>query len=447
VKKRWFLTVLVVCISIEQAVAQTGDLGLTKAVDTAFLSSPLVRAAQLGLERSRSGLAEADAERTPRIGLSETLSRGNNPVFVFGSLLEQSRFGPANFDVQSLNNPASLTNFRTALSADLTVFNRKTTSRIAQANSGVERAEWERRLIEQRLRFEVVARYFDLALADMELGVSNEALRLAEADVVRARNRMDAGLSVESDLLAAQVQLAEFKHQQIQSEGRKAAALAALNVLMGAPHNTAHKLTTEIQPKHFNVPGTDELVSRALSNRADYRQSQTAVEIAQHRLSEQGAIYLPEVRVFASLGYSSRNLVSGSADYTVGAGATFDLLDYGRRARISQAELDKQLAETEQARIADRIRVEVIEAYHRYRSTGQQAQVAEAALAQAIEGLRIVQDRYEAGLTTITELLRAETAVVRARMNVAGARHGQYLGYASVLLAAGDLNDVGAFER
>jgi outer membrane protein TolC len=448
VRRSWLLTALLFCVFIEQASAQVAEtLGLTQAVDAALQNSPIIRGAQLGVERSRQTLAEADAGRTPRIGLTQTVTRGNNPVFVFGSLLEQNRFGPANFDVQSLNNPASLTNFRTALSADLTVFNRGTTSRIAQANIGQERAELENRLAEQRVRFDVVTKYFGLALAETELGVTNDALRLAEADVVRARNRVDAGLTVVSDLLAAQVQLAEFKHQQIQSVGHQASALAALNVSIGTPHNAAHKLTTEFRQNNFDVPGTDELVSRALLNRPEYRQSQSAVEIAQHRLAEQGAIYIPEVRVFASAGYSSRNLVAGSTDYTIGAGATFDLLDYGRRARVSQAEVDKQLAETEQSRIADQIRVEVIDAYHRYRAACQQEQVAEAALAQAMEGLRIIQDRYEAGLTTITELLRAEITVVRAQMNVAVARHDQYLGYAGVLLATGDLNDVRVFER
>ena len=72
--------------------------------------------------------------------------------------------------------------------------------------------------------------------------------------------------------------------------------------------------------------------------------------------------------------------------------------------------------------------------------------MAEAALGQAAEGLRILQDRYEAGLTTITDVLRAETALVRMRMNVSVSRHDHYLGYANVLLSAGELNDVKAFE-
>ncbi|MBI1763445.1 MAG: TolC family protein, partial [Acidobacteria bacterium] len=56
-----------------------------------------------------------------------------------------------------------------------------------------------------------------------------------------------------------------------------------------------------------------------------------------------------------------------------------------------------------------------------------------------------VQDRYNEGLTTITDVLRAETALVRAQTNVLATRYETYVGYASVLLASGRLTDVQAF--
>jgi outer membrane protein TolC len=58
----------------------------------------------------------------------------------------------------------------------------------------------------------------------------------------------------------------------------------------------------------------------------------------------------------------------------------------------------------------------------------------------------MIQDRYEAGLATITDLLRAETAVVRARTNMVSAVEAQHVGYAGILLAIGELTDVHAFE-
>ena len=75
-----------------------------------------------------------------------------------------------------------------------------------------------------------------------------------------------------------------------------------------------------------------------------------------------------------------------------------------------------------------------------------QLEVAEAVLSQAAEALRIIQDRYETGLATITDILRAETALVRARMNVTSAIEAQYVSYANILLATGEFNDVQAFE-
>jgi outer membrane protein TolC len=424
------------------------ELALRQAVEAALQNNPLLKGARLTVERERYRVTQAVAERVPRIALSETITRGNNPVFAFGSLLEQSRFGPANFDVQALNDPAALTNFRTAVAADLTVFDgRRTATRVAQADAGVEQAELANQFAEQRTRFDVISRYFGLALAETALAAASDALRLAEADLARARSRVDAGLSVESDVLAAQVQLAEFKHHQIRAEGDRITALASLNVAMGLSPVAVHRLTTELRQREFAVEETAQLLKKALANRLDYRQSHSAIEMAEYRLSEQRASALPEVRVFASAGYSSHRLIGGSADYTIGAGATFDVLDYGRGARVSQARVEKQLAEVEQSRIADQIAVEVVGAYYRFRSASQQTEVAESAWAQAREGLRIIQDRYEAGLTTITELLRAETAVVRARMNAAVARHDQYLSYANVLFVTGELNDVASLEK
>lgn len=450
-KLSFVLTLTVLALFAQRVAGQPGQrpkgLGLAEAVDAALENHPTAKASRLGMEQARNRTAEARAQRAPKISVEETVTRGNNPVFVFGSLLEQAQFGPANFDLPTLNNPASLTNFRTVLSADLSLFDgRKTSARVEQARIGNDVARLQNQAAEQQVRFEVLRNYFGLVLAETALDVADEALRTADADVVRARDRVDAGLTVESDLLAAQVQLAEFKQQRIQAEGQRATASAMLNVAMGADSNTPRVLTLRLVQKTFDVVGPNELVSRALLHRPDYRQSESGIEIADQRISEQRSEYLPDLNAFASVGSSQRNLSAGSADYTIGASIRFTLLDRSRPAKVAQAQVEKRLAETERDRLSDGLRNEVVSAYYRYRAAEQQVAVADAALSQAVEGLRIVQNRYEAGLTTVTEMLRAETAVVRARMNVAVSRHGQYLGYATVLLSVGELNDVRAFE-
>ena len=64
-----------------------------------------------------SAIAEADArvQRAqsgfwPRVDVSETVQRGNQPVFVFSSLLSQRRFTAANFAISALTPSAVATN-------------------------------------------------------------------------------------------------------------------------------------------------------------------------------------------------------------------------------------------------------------------------------------------------------------------------------------------------
>jgi outer membrane protein len=151
------------------------------------------------------------------------------------------------------------------------------------------------------------------------------------------------------------------------------------------------------------------------------------------------------VDVFANFGTSRNNFVNGSTDYTVGASVTFNLFDAGRNARIAQARAAANLAVSEQQHLANKIRLEVVRAHQQFISARERLKVAERIINQASEALRITQDRYQEGLTTITEVLRAETTLTRARLNTLSARHDYYVGYASVLLTTGRLTDVQTF--
>jgi outer membrane protein TolC len=58
---------------------------------------------------------------------------------------------------------------------------------------------------------------------------------------------------------------------------------------------------------------------------------------------------------------------------------------------------------------------------------------------QAAESLRILKNRYDAGLATITDLLRAEDAEGEAQANYWHAVYGNHLAYAQLLFATGGL--------
>jgi len=399
-----------------------------------------------GRQLADAQLQEARSGRWPSLQANETFTSSNNPVFVFGTLLEQGRFGPENFAIDSLNHPNAINNFRSALTLRLPLFDqRQTETRTAQARIAQQEADQQTEMAAQQLRFAVIRTFYGLLLAQARLEVSDEAVKTAEADVKRARDIFESGLVVQSDLLAAQVQLSEFRQQQIQAKGDLVTAVAALNTAMGLPVDSPRQPLGQLVERAFTTQTVETLSVQALQDRPDYQRAVLSARASEARSRGARGEWLPRVDAFVTAGASGRYVAGGSGDYAAGASVTFNVFDAGRKARIDQSRAAESIANAEQEQLANQIRFEVMRAYQQYVSARERMAVVAQITAQATETLRMVQDRYHAGLTTITELLRAQTALVRARSDVLAARYDQYVGYANVLLAAGRLKDVGAF--
>jgi len=275
--------------------------------------------------------------------------------------------------------------------------------------------------------------------------VAEEAVKMAKSDVKRILDRFQHGLVVQSDLLAAEVQLAEFRQQLIDAEGNVAIAYAALNTVMGLPVDTLHNVKGELVDRRFETAKKEELIRLALLHRPDYIRAGYHIQVNKEGVRGAKREYLPRLDFIATYGGSGKDFSNGSSDYTIGANLTFNIFDSGRNARISKARATESMAAAEQEQLASQIRLEVIRAHQQYISARDCLIVASQAIDQAIETHRIVQNRYREGLTTITEVLRAETALVRARLNLVAARYDHYVNYAYVLMSVGKLTNIEPF--
>ncbi len=131
----------------------------------------------------------------------------------------------------------------------------------------------------------------------------------------------------------------------------------------------------------------------------------------------------------------------GGNNWLGGIEVQIDIFQGGaKRAELSrQRALEEKVVAMKQA-ASDTVRLEVRQAYYETDANRQQIDVARAAIAQAKESLRINQDRYESGLTTITDLLGAEDAVRRSQTDYWESVYHLQTSYASLELASGSLN-------
>ncbi|SMC27924.1 Outer membrane protein TolC [Desulfacinum hydrothermale DSM 13146] len=422
---------------------------LERAVATALEHHPRLRATAAGRKAAQAGLREARSGYLPTVGLSQKVVRSNHPVFVFGSLLEQGRFGPANFDPGFLNDPDPLTNIRSEATVRWTLFDQwQTPARVSEAEAGKARAALLDRWARQRVRYGVIRTFYGVQVADARVRVARQAVRSAQAQVRRIRDLFENGQVVRSHLLAAQVLLADFRQRLIQVEGDAETARRAFLTALGRTDAAgAVRVQGELPAGPFPMGALEEVMEEAIRVRPDLEALRRQVDAAQARLRAARGFYLPRLDAFSTYGMSGDEPSRGSSDYTVGVALSWDLFQGRRAPAVERARADLEMVRARLQEAEDQVGLEVTRAWQALASAEKRLDVAQRAARQAEEALRIVEDRYGAGLTTITELLRAQTAQLQARLQALEARYAYVTGYAAVLVTSGRLDDLSVFMR
>lgn len=118
----------------------------------------------------------------------------------------------------------------------------------------------------------------------------------------------------------------------------------------------------------------------------------------------------------------------------------FNIFDGGaNRARLAAARYRQAQVQAQAVQLTAEVKLQVREAYLNLTTAQQRLQVSRQAQLEAEESLRIVQNRYDAGLATITDLLQVETARTSAQKNYLNALFDYRLSYAALELATGEL--------
>jgi outer membrane protein TolC len=435
-----FLTIL--ALAAPPLLAQEA-LTLRQAVDLALHSNPLVAAADAGEKEAEARIHQARSGYLPRLQFSESLQRGNNPVFVFSSLLTQHQFSNANFAIGALNRPDSISNYQSQLTVEQVLFDARQTSRsVETARFTHDMAGEDTRRSHSDITLDVLRAYFGVTLAERNLEVARQSLDSARADLEHAEAIYQSGRSTQADVLALRVHLAAMQEQQIRASNHLAVTRAALNDSLGVSLDRRFELTTPLESSAGAPEGTVEEYCRlAAENRPEMRQAELLQHIA--RTQEEIAVttYWPQVAFQGIVEADRQNFFSkGGANWFTAVTLRWNLWNGGEaKARVEQARFAESRAEALRKRADSAIHLELRKAYLDLRAAAQRVEVASAAAAEAEEAHRIIQNRYRAGLITVSELLRSEAALAAARTRRLAAVYDHRVAAAALEHAAGTL--------
>lgn len=417
-------------------------LTLADAVRMALEKNPLRKAALADTRIAGAGVREAKSGLFPRIMFSEIATRGNDPVYVFGTRLRQQRFTEVDFALNRLNTPTPVGDFSSKFSGQWRIFdsfqNYRSIER-ARKMSDASREQLER--ADQELIARVVQAYYGVLLSQKRVAVAEDAVKTAQSIEEHSRGRVESGLTVEADLLSARVLNASRQQELIRARNDLSYATVQLAIALGMPTDAVLAPADVLADRALPQTDIATLERDAFQQRPDLRRVRSEQSAQQQSVSMARSAFGPRVDAFGSWQTDSPSFGwNGGNNWTAGVELQIDLFSGGAKlAQLQRAKATSEKIAAMRSVFEDQVRLEVRRAYYDHDAARQQVSVAKVATEQAAESLRILQNRYEAGLTTVTDLLRVEEAAHRAQTDYWDAVYRAQTSYANLQLAAGTL--------
>ncbi len=403
-------------------------LTLRAALERAFSLSPAALRADDEIEAAEAQRVATKSLVLPRINLTGSLIRNSEEV-TFGFVEDSRTILPG-------------TDWNARVTLQQPVYAGRREFRLYyQSKEGITLARDGKRLTRDRIALRVIADYASAIQAQALIEVERQAAALAEKRIAQAQALFDVGEVTRVDVLRAEtahkaalrrVASAESEGIQARSRLRMALAIDGGDTALGALDET-----TEIG---LPVLSQESLEVRALG-RAEVKQAETNVRIAELEYLKQKGAYLPVVT--ADMGYIRQKSSFPSEGYGYAAlRFTVPIFQGGevaakmRIAAARQHQAEVTLAETRRQATEDvRQALSLLEVARRAKGlSDDQVKAAEAEYAQA-------RDLYEQREATALDLEAAESALSEARRALIQARFAVLQAESSAWLAAGSLAD------
>jgi outer membrane protein TolC len=393
-----------------------------------------VEAAQAAVSKARSGFL-------PRVTVTEAWSKTDNPLMVLGTKMNQEIVSPADFNPSVINNPEPLSNYNTRFSVTQPVFSGgKVVLGVKQVKLGAEAAAQDRARARQETVYSVIKAYYGLLLAKESRTVALQSLEASEANVKLAEARYRAGAVLQSDLLRAKVQLAEVKEMVTRAENGVKLATASLNFAMGAPQSLEYDVVGTLAAQQL-TEDMEALIRDAESRRPDLISMNLNRKNAEVSVSQARTDYLPTLNVMGQADWNSRDLAGSDAkSWAVAAVFQWNIFEgLVTRARVREALATSERMRSLEDQTRSAVQLQVRQAYYNLAASLDRIGATASTVQEAEEGLRIVQKRYEVGMTMFVDVLGAENALIRARNNALQALYDNNIASAELKLAVGTL--------
>lgn len=416
------------------------DPELATLVDQALANSPDLRAAEAKVRASRALLAQRKAERLPSVGATAGYAYIAPPDSVGNGLrdagerlaqaAEASGAGEQAAQIRQQTQDADLDTglYVAALDAswELDLFGRRRRAQQeATAQAEADLAQFEDAQVQ--LAAEVGQAYVNYRGTQARLAVAEDSRAKAATMLELTRQRQARGAAPQLDVERALTQLRQQEARIPDLNATLQESLDQLALMTGQVPGALDAQLAAVRPLPelpAAVPVDD--AAALIRRRPDVRQAERQLAASSAKIGQALSGYFPQVSIFGSIGMGATSLSDLDSDAVTTMVAPFlrwSVFDFGRvRAQVAQARAGNEAyAAQYEGKVLAALQ-DANSALARFGASRRMLLIAGEAEASATRSAALVQQRHDAGATSLIDSLDVQRQQLSARDSATQAR-------------------------
>jgi HAE1 family hydrophobic/amphiphilic exporter-1 len=417
--------------------AQAGAaLSRLDAVKAALSVNPDAVKAREDLRSLEGRITEVRADALPDISVRATGTRYRDPTFLNSSSFDN--FPP---DLIESLKPIPANLFDVGTEVKQTLYSFKLGRALKVAKIARQLGEEDAHRVRQAVALDAARAYNTLLLTLEYVRVNQTSLSQKEEHLKSVRNRRQAGVATDLDVLRSEVDVENQRAQFVRAQGRVDLARATLNAAMVRPIDAPIEPTDTLETAPL-AESLDQALTAAIGTRPEIKSAKLSEQARTEAIGVEQAELKPHFDFNGAFGYSVRqpkNLFHYDySKWSFGVTATIPVFDGGRAAgRVAQARAEQAKAVQDIVAAQNQVRLQTKDAYDRMHVAARLLSAADLNIGQAKRALDMTQANYSLGAATLLDVTDAQAALNEAERVRVDALHEQADSRATLRYAMG----------
>lgn len=391
------------------------SLSVDQAIEIGLKNSKTLHSSLMKVKSAQSKVKESMALRLPTLKLNAGYRRLSEvDPFIINTPFGSFPIAPGIFD----NYSAQVSLFQPLFTGFRLAGNLTLNEELANAVS----EDYNRDRSE--LLFNIRNSYWSVYKAIQFKRLMDETVEQIKAHLEDARNLEKAGMITRNDILKIEVQLSNALYQQVDAENAVKLSTVALNNVIGIPLDTHIEISSEANEAGYSAGQLNTLISEAIERRPELKAADSRIKAGEAGVTLAKSSWYPQISLYGNYYYSKPNQrilpTQNRFDATWDAGVNISMNVWDwltTKHQTDQAEAQLAQAVDGFGIIKDGITMEVTQNYLSVNQAERKISIAKLSVVQAEENLRVTSQKFKNGLTTSSELIDAETALIGAKTN------------------------------